>query len=382
VRILVAEDNPVSRSAINRVLSRRGYDVLAAGNGDQAWEVLRRGDAPRLILLDSRMPGISAVEICRRVRLRCRDDYKYIILLTEKADPAHLITAVTAGADDYITRPFSLGGLQMRLYTAQRILDLQQALRDKIDVQTEAQTRHVEQLLARRDRFINQLAHDLKAPLTPLVALLPAVANHVTDDQSLQILDVVNDSVEYMQALVHRTLDLARIDSDRIDLELTEFDLEAEIDRVLACAAHQCRSADITVLTDIAGPIAVRADRTAVREVIENLISNAIRYMGGSGTITIRARSDGWTVSVSVGDTGIGLSREGISRIFDEFYRGEELQPDKVSSGLGLSICKRIIERHGGTITAESAGPGTGTTVSFTLEAARECAELDEHAAV
>jgi len=374
----VAEDNPVSRQAVNKALAKRGYEVLAAGNGDQAWEILQRDDAPRLVLLDSRMPGLSGIEICRRVRLHCEGYYKYIILLTERADPAHLITAISAGADDYITKPFNLGGLQMRLLTAQRILDLQQALSEKLNAQTEAQTRYAEQLLTRKDRLINQLAHDLKAPLTPLVALLPAVAGQVTDHRSLEMLDVVNDSVEYMRSLVCRTLELARFDSDRIELELTEFDLEEEINRILAGAAHQCKADGITVITDITPPIPVRADRLAIREVLENLISNSIKYMGGPGTVIIKAQSDGWTVSVSVSDTGIGLTSEGVSRIFDEFYRGEKTQRDKASSGLGLSICRRIVERHNGTIRAESPGPGKGATVSFTLEAARLPAESSQ----
>lgn len=128
MRILIAEDDPVSRRLLEAKLARWGYDVVTTHDGDEAWEALQAEGSPRLAVLDWMMPGMDGVEICRRVRKKAEEPYTYIILLTALHRDEDLVTGMEAGADDYITKPFKANELKVRLRAGRRIIELQDEL--------------------------------------------------------------------------------------------------------------------------------------------------------------------------------------------------------------------------------------------------------------
>ena len=125
MRVLIAEDDPVSRRLLQALLSKWGYDVTVATDGTEAWEVLQQEATPRLAIIDWMMPGMDGVEVCRKVRAREEAPYVYLILLTAKSQKEDIIRGIGAGADDYVTKPFDANELNARLRAARRILDLQ-----------------------------------------------------------------------------------------------------------------------------------------------------------------------------------------------------------------------------------------------------------------
>jgi len=147
MKILIAEDDRISRRLLEASLIKQGYEVVIATNGLDAWEILRGLDAPRLAILDWMMPGMDGVQICRQVRARVQEQYTYIILLTAKNRKQDLIEGFDAGADDYITKPFDGQELKARLHSAERILDLQ------------------ERLFAAQESLMMQATHDLLTKL-------------------------------------------------------------------------------------------------------------------------------------------------------------------------------------------------------------------------
>jgi two-component system cell cycle response regulator len=128
VKILIADDSLVSRHLLEATLRKWGYEVLVACDGEQALTLLQTEDAPAVAILDWMMPGITGLEVCRRVRLRAREPYTYILLLTSKSQKEDLIEGMEAGADDYITKPFDQHELQVRLRAGTRLVDLQAEL--------------------------------------------------------------------------------------------------------------------------------------------------------------------------------------------------------------------------------------------------------------
>jgi len=139
VKILIADDSIVSRHLLEATLRKWGYDVLVACDGAEALELLQREDAPGLIILDWMMPGMTGVEVCRRIRERQCEPYTYILLLTSKSQKEDLIEGMEAGADDYITKPFDQNELQVRLRAGTRLLDLQtQLLKAREDLREQA----------------------------------------------------------------------------------------------------------------------------------------------------------------------------------------------------------------------------------------------------
>jgi diguanylate cyclase (GGDEF)-like protein len=133
MKILIAEDDPSFRRLLEDHLTRWGYDVLAAADGDEALRTLQADDPPQLAMLDWMMPGLNGVEVCRRVREKGNDSYTYIILLTSLQRDEDLVTGLEAGADDYMTKPFRHSELRLRLRAGRRIIELQQELRSARD---------------------------------------------------------------------------------------------------------------------------------------------------------------------------------------------------------------------------------------------------------
>jgi sigma-B regulation protein RsbU (phosphoserine phosphatase) len=132
MRILIAEDDPVSRSALTTILGRWGYDVSAVNDGAAAWDRLRAPDAPRLSILDWMMPEIDGLEVCRLVRALDREDPTYIIMLTARAAKEDMVAGLHGGADDYLTKPFDRDELRARLHVGQRMVELQRRLSQRV----------------------------------------------------------------------------------------------------------------------------------------------------------------------------------------------------------------------------------------------------------
>jgi two-component system cell cycle response regulator len=142
VRVLIADDDNVNRRILESFLEKWGYEVQAATDGDEAWQMLQAEDAPRLVILDWMMPGLDGAQVCREVRKRNERAYTYILLLTAKFQKKDILEGLEAGADDYLTKPFDSAELRARLRTGRRILELQ------------------EELLQARDRLQYQASHD------------------------------------------------------------------------------------------------------------------------------------------------------------------------------------------------------------------------------
>jgi len=228
-------------------------------------------------------------------------------------------------------------------------------------------------LLTQKDAFIGQLGHDLKNPLTPLVALLPIIEEEEKDPKLKEHLRVIIKNVEYMRDLIFKTLELAKLRSSAIKFDIQCLCLVDEIESVLQSQQVFLKQSGSGVKHKVDKSVLVAADKLRLTEVFTNLISNAVKYgPKGGGTIIISAQEEGELVHISVEDRGIGLTEKQVHEIFDEFYRVERSGGEKESSGLGLSICKRIIELHGGRIWADSNGVGKGSIFHFTLNVCEE----------
>jgi two-component system, cell cycle response regulator len=161
VKILIADDSIVSRHLLEATLRKWGYDVTVACDGAEALQILEREDAPALIILDWMMPGMTGVEVCRRIRQRDGEPYTYILLLTSKSQKEDLIEGMEAGADDYITKPFDQNELQVRLRAGTRLVDLQaQLLKAREDLREQA-THDSLTHLWNRSSILNELGREL-----------------------------------------------------------------------------------------------------------------------------------------------------------------------------------------------------------------------------
>ena len=138
MKVLIAEDDPVSRRLLQAALVKWGYEVTVTGNGREAWEALRNPDAPSLLVLDWLMPEMDGVEVCREARKPEALKSSYIILLTSRGSKEDIVQGLEAGADDYVTKPFDHGELRARVQVGSRVVQLQSALADRVNELEEA----------------------------------------------------------------------------------------------------------------------------------------------------------------------------------------------------------------------------------------------------
>jgi len=231
--------------------------------------------------------------------------------------------------------------------------------------QLEVEKNRVQELLELKTQFVNQLSHDLRTPLTPIITMLPMLGERLHDEKERKWFNLISRNVNYINNLAQSTLALARLDSNTVSFDLKEVSLRKVVDIVLDNNKTSLENASIKPVKEVPGDISVMADELRLLEVLNNLVSNAIKYAPG-GTLSFSARADSGMAVVSVADTGAGIAKENLPGLFTEFYKADPSRHE-MSSGLGLAICRRIVERHGGRIWVESGGLGKGTRVSFTL---------------
>jgi signal transduction histidine kinase len=243
-------------------------------------------------------------------------------------------------------------------------------LNKNLEKRVQERTKEVEKLLKQKDEFINQLGHDLKNPLGPLINLLPFLEEQETDVAKKEMLTVLHRNADYMKNLVVKTLELAVLNSPNTKFSMEKMNLFSEVNQIIENKKILFDEKKVNISNTIDHTLKVKADRLRLEELLTNIFENSVKYSKDGCKITIDAEQSNDMVKISLADTGIGMTKEEIDRIFDEFYKADSARHDIQSTGLGMSICKRIVEKHGGSIWVESPGPGKGTTVFFTLPAA------------
>ena len=241
-------------------------------------------------------------------------------------------------------------------------------LNNNLENKVKERTKRIKQLLQQKDEFINQLGHDLKNPLGPLTHLLPLIEEHIEEPRYKEMMHIAIRNTEYIRQLVIKTIQLAQLKSPNTELKYEHYNLHDEITEIIETSKLMFKENQITVQNNLPNDLTVHLDRLRIHEVFNNLLNNAVKYTTGKpGSITIDSTSNKDTVTISITDTGMGMTSEQLEQVFNEFYKADSSRHDFDSSGLGMSICKRIIEMHHGKIWAESKGLGKGSTIFFTL---------------
>jgi signal transduction histidine kinase len=243
-------------------------------------------------------------------------------------------------------------------------------LNKNLERRVQERTREVEKLLKQKDEFINQLGHDLKNPLGPLINLIPLLEEKEADPAKKEMLTVLHRNADYMKNLVVKTLELAVLNSPNTRFSIEVLHLSVEINQILSNKKILFDENHVKISNNIDTSLWIKADRLRLEELLTNIFENSVKYCQDDCRITIDAKLTNEFVTISIVDNGIGMSQDELGRIFDEFYKADSARHDIQNTGLGMSICKRIVEKHGGTIWVESPGPGKGTTVFFTFPAA------------
>ena len=368
-RVLVVEDNADMNRFVGQCLSAQ-YDVISAFDGREGLEKAL-AHRPALIVSDIMMPNVSGVEMIAKLRELPELGAIPILLLSAKADEELMVRLLDEGARDFVVKPFSERDLLVRV---RNILAADQA-REQAELQRQQMSGlrdAAESAVRAKDEFLAMLGHELRNPLSPILTALQLMRLQGGASSERERV-VIERQVNHLTRLVDDLLDVSRIARGRVELRLEPLEISEVVARALEMASPLIEERSHHVSVDIPRRgLLVDGDPTRLGQVISNLLTNAAKYTPPGGDIDVAAEASGDDVVLRVKDSGIGIAPDVLPRVFDLFVQEQQaLDRSRGGLGLGLTIVKNLVERHGGSVTARSDGAGHGSEFIVRLPAAR-----------
>lgn len=347
--ILVVDDIQTNIQVVGQILNEAGYEVMPATSGAQAFERIRT-HAPDLILLDFMMPDVNGVEVCKHLKANPLTKKIPVIFLTASNDMEHLVQAFEAGAVDYVTKPFRGAELLARVRTHLELKKAREALFQYSE--------RLREMNEEKNEFLGIVAHDLRSPLSNIVSstAMALSDSEATRGQIEEFLEIIQASATHVIHLVENLMDVNAIEQGRMKIDLVPTELGELVRGVTNNYAGKARAKQQElVVTTGEGPLVAFADSHATIQIFDNLISNALKYSPTGKRIDVRLTRRSEVVRCEVQDQGPGVSAEDLKKMFGKFARlSARPTGGEPSTGLGLSIVKKMVEAAGGKVWCES----------------------------
>lgn len=359
--ILIVDDEPNNLKVLHNLLTNHGYDVRAARNGMAAIDAAL-ATQPELILLDIKMPELDGYETCKRLKEDEKTRDIPIIFISALNNVVDIVEAFEVGGVDYITKPIQFEEVLARVKTHLTILYQSDQLRNQayhIEKMRERDKRRHEQVSAMRDQFIQAATHDLKSPIGIVMGyadLLKRMDDVRSAPKVMDIVEHISDASDKMMTLVTDMMDILQLQTAyNLDLRQVNFSefLQQHVEPHYVKAQEHNMDMRLSIPAD---PIHAWVDTSLMQRVVDNLVSNAIKYSPDNTPITISLRENDHGTVLTVQDEGYGMSAETIKKVFEPFYRGKKMVGDRYieGTGLGLSIIAEIVHQHQGIVEVES----------------------------
>jgi two-component system NtrC family sensor kinase len=402
-RILIAEDDATMRQILAGVLKKMEYDVTVASDGTEAWEILRKSAAPKLLILDWVMPGMDGLSLCRKIRETQTGGYIYIIMLTAQESRKDVLEGFEAGADDYLVKPIDPDELKARLKVGQRVLELEEAQKKAVlQLLQSEKMASVGQLAAGVAHEINnptgfvssnlKTLSDYQKDLSRLIVEYRTLVSTLVDQPSATVVpnmlaeqaraitaieneidigfilkdipDLIEESREGTERIKKIVMDLKDFAHPGMD-KTCEVDINHGIESTLNVVWNELKY-NATVTKDLSDLPKIKGYPQQLNQVFMNILVNAGQAIPEKGEIQIRTRAFDGQVEIRIQDTGTGISPENLKKIFDPFFTTKEIGK---GTGLGLHVVHSIVEKHRGTVEVTSeVGRGTTFTISLPVD--------------
>jgi signal transduction histidine kinase len=354
--VLNVDDNDGARYAKSRILTRAGLRVIEAASGGEALQAAQEHH-PDLVLLDMKLPDIHGMEVCRMLK---KDPGTGSILVLQTSasylSSADKIRALDGGADNYLFEPIEPEELVANVKALLRLGRVERQLRES-DRQ--------------KDEFLATLAHELRNPLGPIrnaVELLRQLGSdaHAQQEQARQ---TIVRQTNHLVRLVDDLLDVSRINQGKITLRREPTELSAFVATALETVQPIVQARQHALSVNLPPqPVTLFGDSVRLAQIVGNLLHNAAKFTPVGGSIALDAALDGNTLVLRISDNGIGVPAASAGQIFELFAQARHV-PDRVQDGLGigLSLVRKLVELHGGTVSVSSEGEGQGSTFEVRL---------------
>ena len=375
--VLVVDDEAGTRLTLSGILEDAGYRVLGAGNGNEALEMIKSNPF-NVIITDIRLPDIGGMGILELAKEINPD--MAVIMMTGYASIETAVNAVNEGAYAYFVKPVNMDEMKTTIINALRqqrlarenkrlVDDLQQS--NKLLFEANKQLTEATEA---KSTFLAHMSHELRTPLNAIIGfsdlLLDEVPGKINDEQKQCLKDILNSGRNLLD-LINDVLDLSKVEAGKMEPRLESLNLTEIVNKIVSTVKPMIDDNHHELTVDIGEDLPrIHADRGQIRQVLLNLLSNAIKFTPDGGKLQLEASiKDGWC-HISMVDNGIGIKKRDQVRIFEAFTQADTL-PDgtRQGTGLGLALCKQLIEMGGGNIRAKSEF-GKGSRFTFTVQLA------------
>ena len=354
--ILVVDDQEPNVQLVCGFLLDEGYEVVPAANGPQALERIA-SQLPDLILMDVLMPGMDGFALCERVRLIPECAAIPVIFLSAADESEFIVRALESGGVDYITKPFRKAELIARVRTHLAL----KTSRDKLA-----------QLLSEKDELMAILAHDLKNPLTAISLGVQTLQTKADPDPAFlaKVTGHIESTVNRMRDSIESLLSEKAAERAEFPLTFQPINLQAAIKDAAAALRSAAAAKQIKLEVQVPNTsIIVQADAQALRHILDNLMSNALKFSPRGSTVVVSAKQNADEMPACiVTDEGPGLTAEDIGGLFQKYSRlSARPTGGESSTGLGLAIVKMLTERISGTVKGENRPDSQGAVFTLCL---------------
>lgn len=352
--ILIVDDEAANVELLESFLRAEGYLNLTGTTDSREALRLYESVTPDLVLLDLHMPHFSGFEIMRELLARVSpDDYVPILVLTADVNASARERALAEGAKDFLTKPLD------QIEVLQRIRNL---------LETRLLFQKARQATRARDEVLAVVAHDLRNPLGTIRLAASMMLESDPAPPHRRPVEIIEAAAERMNALIADLLEIRRLESGKLRLELRRLDPGLLLKEAVAMLRPLAGARSIEIALDAPVELpAVMMDPDRILQVLSNLVGNAIKFTPRGGTIRLECESSSGIVRFAVRDSGPGIPADQLPYLFGEYWQADDR--DRRGIGLGLSIARGLVEAHGGEIWAESE-PGAGAAFLFTIPAA------------
>ncbi len=382
VKFLLVDDLDENLLALEGLLRRDGLVLLKATSGPDALELLLTHEIA-LAFVDVRMPGMDGFELAELMRGTERTRRVPIIFVTAAIpDQQRRFRGYEAGAVDFLTKPvephvlrskadvfFELWRERQEVARQRDELKAATAENARLLLETQRTAQALKDADRRKDEFLATLAHELRNPLAPLRNGVQLLKLAPTGETATRARNMMERQLAHMVRLVDDLLDISRVTSGKIQLRTEAVTIRSVIDAAVETSRPAIEGGSHTLSVQVPEqPIKLHIDSTRMVQVIGNLLTNAAKYTPDGGRIDLAVEQDGDAVVIRVSDTGVGIPTEMLPKVFDLFTQvGKHLDRAQGGLGIGLALVKRLVEMHGGSVTAESLGQGHGSTFAVRL---------------
>jgi len=378
--ILVTDDNEAILKTLSAALEDMGYRITTAINGQEALALIR-DQAFNIVIADIKLPDISGLDILEMAKEL--NPETAVVMITGHASIETAVYAINEGAYAYILKPVVMHELETIIRNAmreQRLLienrELVESLQQS-NISLEKANRSLEQVSRTKSDFMATTSHELRTPLNSIIGFSEVLLDKAKSprDQATknEFINYIHISAKHLLHLINSILDLSKVESGTVTLELSEFDLAVLLEDVKITVLPLLATKKQTLGIEIGeGISSIFADEPNMRQIFLNLLSNAHKFTPSRGKIRVVCHLENpYLLHCSVIDKGIGISHQDQQRIFDAFGQVTNPKTRGQGVGLGLSIAKRLVELHGGNIWVVSE-VDCGCTFTFSIPVAKK----------